>query len=143
MSFFSQQLKFNTKTITYTGAANLGQAGTNTTIFTVTGTILVVALVPVCTVNLDQALATATITLGTAGTTNLFIAATNSVDIDADDLWTAAAPATKSLALPAALKDIVVSGENIVNACATQNTNAGAIRYDIYWLPLSSDAAVA
>src|SRR3989304_5161178 len=88
------------KTITFTGAANLGQAGTNTTVFTVTGQIHVVLLTPYCTTNLDEALATATVSLGTATQAALFIAATNSVDIDANEVWTALAPITRSLAVP-------------------------------------------
>ena len=137
----SPLLRLIRKTITYTGAANLGQAGSNVTIFTVTGQIHVVTLIPYCTVNLGEALATATITLGTATQTELFIAATNSVDIDADDVWTALAPATRSLAIPAALKDIAVN-DNIVNACAVQNTNAGSILYTLIYYPVSAGATV-
>ena len=131
------------KSITFTGAANLGQAATNTTIFTVTGEILVVALVPFCTVNLGESGATATISLGVANApaATLFIAATNSVDIDADDFWVDTAPDPFGIALPAALKDIIIT-DNIVAACAVTNTNAGTIRFDMYWMPLSANAAV-
>ena len=135
----SPLLRIVRKTITYTGATNLGEAGSNVTIFTVTGQIHVVVLVPYCTVNLTESGVTATITLGTASTTNLFIAATNSVDIDANDVWTALAPTTRSLAIPAALKDIAVN-DNIVNACAVTNTNGGAIQYTLVYYPLSAGA---
>ena len=129
------------KTITFTGATNLGEAGTNATVFTVTGQIHVVSLVPYCTTNLGEALATATVSLGTTATVALFIAATNSVDIDANEVWTAAAPTTRSLAIPAALKDIAVNN-NIIVACATQNTNAGVIDFTMTWYPLSAGATV-
>ena len=125
-------------TVTFTGAANLGQAGTNTTIFTVTGQIHVVSLTPYCTTDLTEALATATLSLGTATQAALFIAATNSVDIDANEVWTALAPATRSLALPAALKDIEVN-DNFIAAAAVHNTNGGVIRFDLLYVPLSAD----
>ena len=130
-----------TKTLTFTGAANLGQAATNATLFTVTGEILVLYLTPFCTVNLGEAAPTATVSLGVTGSTALFIAATNSVNIDANTFWVDTAPDANGVAIPAALKDIIVT-DNILVACAAQNTNAGAIRFDLLWLPLSSDAAV-
>lgn len=135
----SALLRIVRKTITYTGATNFGEAASNVTIFTVTGKIHVVSLVPYCTVNLGESGATATITLGTTATTALFIAATNSVDIDADDVWTATGPTTRSLAIPAALKDIAVNND-IVNACATTNTNSGAVQYTLVYYPLSAGA---
>ncbi len=134
-------LRFETKSVTFTGAATLGQAGTNTSWFTVTGQVLVAYIIPYCTVDLTEALATATITLGTTTQTALLIAATNSVDIDANEVWTAAAPATRSLAIPATLKDVAIN-DSIVSACAVQNTTGGAIRVDCYWLPLSAGATL-
>lgn len=126
------------KIITFTGAANLGQAGTNASIFTVTGEVLIIALVPFCTTDLTEALATATVSLGVTGSTALFIAATNSVDIDANEFWVDATPDANGIALPAALKDIVITDDVLV-ACAAQNTNGGVIRFDCYWMPLSDD----
>lgn len=135
----SPLLRMVRTTITFTGAANFGEAGSNVTVFTVTGKIHVVSLVPYCTTNLAEAAPTATVTLGTTATTNLFIAATNSVDIDADDVWTAVAPTTRSLAIPAALRDIAVNN-NIIMAAATQNTTAGVIDFTMVYYPLSAGA---
>ena len=129
-----------TKTVTFTGAANLGQAGTNTTLFTVTGEGLVEKLVPFCTVNLTEAVAGAILSLGVTGNLQLFVANTNSVDIDANEFWTQAAPAAVGgIALPAALKDIVIT-DNVLAAATVQNTNGGAIRWDVWWRPLSANA---
>ena len=131
------------KTVTFTGASTLGLAGTNTTWFTVTGTVLIVYLVPVCTVDLGEAAPTATITLGVTDNTAFFNAATNSVDIDAGDLWFDATPTeVNALAVPAGFKEVAIIDDDIVSACATQNTNAGAIRLDCYWLPLSPGATL-
>ena len=127
------------KTVTFTGAANLGQAGTNTTLFTVTGEVVIEKLVPFCTTNLGEAAVTAVLSLGVTGNLQLFVANTNSVDIDANEFWTATAPApVGGIALPAALKDIVIT-DNILAAATVQNTNAGVIRWDVYWRPLSSN----
>src|SRR3990167_6751859 len=90
-----------TKRVTYTGAANLGATGTNATIFTVTGSILVVHLVPVVAVNLGESAATSSLSLGTTGSVARFIAATLALDLDAGDLWIDATPTeTEAATLP-------------------------------------------
>ena len=129
-------------TLTFTGAANFGQAGTAATVFTVTGEIHIVSLVPFCTTNLTEALATATVALGVTGSTALFIAATNSVDIDANEFWVDTAPDANGIALPAALRDIVIT-DNVIVTCAAQDTNAGVIRFDMIYYPLSADGLAA
>ena len=53
----------------------------------------------------------------------------------------AAALFPRGVALPAALKDIIIT-DDIVVAAATQNTNAGVIRFDCYYMPLSSNGAL-
>lgn len=126
-----------TKTITFTGAANLGAVGA-VPLFTVTGEVWVAGLMPFCTVNLGEAAATATLALGVTGSTALFIAATAALDINADTFWVDTGPDTNGVAVPAALKDIVIT-DNIIGTVATQNVNAGAIRIDVLWFPLSSD----
>lgn len=142
MGFISPgQLNLATKTLTFTGAANLGQAATNATLFTVTGEVLVAAIVPFCTVLLDEAAPTATVSLGVTGSTALFIAATNSVDIDANEFWVDSAPDANGIAVPAALKDIAIT-DNILVANAAQNTTSGSIRFDVYWMPLSAGSSL-
>ncbi len=130
------------KTITFTGGAGVGAVG-NVPIYTVTGEILVVALAPYCTINLGEAAPTATLALGVTGATTFFNAATNATDIDAGDLWIDATPAeVNAFALPAGFKDIWVT-DNIVGTVAAQAVNAGAIRFDLWWMPLSIDGMVA
>ena len=135
-------MKFLSKTITYTGGAGAGVAGGTTTVFTVTGEVLVVALVPYCTVNLGESGATATISLGVTSSAALFIANTNSVDIDAGEFWVDTTPDANGVAVPSALKDIAIT-DNIITTHGTTNTNAGAIRFNLWWLPLSADANVS
>lgn len=133
--------RFATKTITFTGAANLGAVGT-VPLFTVTGEIIVVALVPWCQTDLTEAGATATLALGVTGSTALFIAATTATGIDAGEFWVSTTPTANGIALPAALKDIVIT-DNIIGTVAAQAVNGGVLRLDLLWIPLSSNAAVA
>lgn len=130
--------RFATKTLTFTGASGFGQAGTNATLFTVTGDVLVRLISTFCTTNLGEAAATATVALGVVNNTGLFIAATNSVDIDSGEFWVSTTPTANGIAAPAATKDVLVT-QNIVVGCAAQNTNAGVLRADVWWRPLSSD----
>ena len=129
-----------TKTVTFTGAANLGAVGA-VPIFTVTGEILVVALTPFCTVLLTEAAPTATLALGVTGSTSLFVAATNAVEIDANEFWVDTAPDANGIALPAALKDIVIT-DNIIGTVGAQAIDSGALRFDCLWLPLSAGSSV-
>src|SRR3989337_3833111 len=132
------------KEITFTGAAGLGAVG-NVPLFTVTGEVLVVYLVPYTVLTLTQALATATLALGVTNLTSLFIAATNAVNLLTGEFWTEATgggTANAGIAVPAALKDIAITS-NIVGTVATQAVNGGTLRLEVYYLPLSSDGLVA
>lgn len=132
------------KTLTFTGAANLGAVGA-VPLFTVTGEVLIEYLVPFCTVNLTEAApGGATIALGTAaaGGSALFIAASTVLDIDAGTFWIDATPGDLGAALPAALKDVVVT-DSIRATVAVAAVNGGAIRFDAYWRPLGGGSLVA
>lgn len=137
-------LRFARQTITFDGTSGRGLAGQDVPIFTVTGEILAVALVPFCTVNLTENAVPggAALNLGTGagfgGTPTLFCTATVALNIDANEFWQSATPAANGEALPAALKDIAV-GENIVAQPAISDITAGAIRFDLYYMKLSSD----
>ena len=124
-----------TKTVTFTGAANLGAVGA-VPLFTVTGEVLIERIVPFCTTNLGEAAPTATLALGVTGSTLLLIAATNAVDIDANEFWVDTTPDANGIAVPAALKDIAIT-DNIIGTVAAQAVNAGVLRVDVWWRPLS------
>ena len=126
------------KSLAFTGAANLGAVG-NVPLFTVTGEVLVLAVVPFCTEDLLGA--TATLALGVTGSTALFIAATTATDIDVNEFWIDATPDPNGIAVPAALKEIAIT-DNIVGTVATAAVTDGTIRFDLYWRPLSSNGLV-
>jgi hypothetical protein len=139
-----QFTKVSRKTVTFDGSAGLGAAGTNVLVFTVTGEVVVDELVPFCTTSLTEATPTATITLGVAaaGKGALFIAATNAVDLDANDFWVDTGPDVAGVALPAALKQIVI-GKDIIIFPAVQNVDGGVIEFTIYWHAISTDGNVS
>lgn len=128
--------------ITFTGAANLGAVG-NVPLFTTTGEVIVVYLVPFTVLTLAGA--TATLALGVTNSTALFIAATIATTLATGEFWTEATgggTANAGIALPAALKEIIISS-NIVGTVATADITGGTLRLDAYYLPLSSDGRLS
>lgn len=126
-----------TKTVTFTGASGLGAVGA-VPIFTVTGEVLVEIIVPFTTTLLTEAAPTATIALGVTGNTTLFIAATTATLLIANSFWESAAPKANGAAIPNALKDIAIT-DNIIATVGGQAVDGGVTRFDVLWLPLSSD----
>ena len=133
-----------TKSVTFTGAANFGATGTAAALFTVTGEVLVAALVPFCTtlLTLSGTPTDGSLALGVTNSAALFIAATDALAIDANEFWVDTAPDPYGIALPAALKDIAITDNIIATSAGTDNCNAGVIRFDLWWRPLSSNGLV-
>ena len=130
------------KTITY-AAGGTGANATETDIFTVTGEVVVVLLLPYCTTNLDESAGTPSLALGVNNDTNLFIAATTATDIDLNDFWFDATPAeVGGMAIPAALKDIAITDHISCLVGGTNNISAGVIEFTVYWIPISTDGNV-
>lgn len=132
--------RHNRKTVTFTGAAGLGAAGT-VALFTVTGKVLVNAIVAHCS-TLLQTTGAATVALGVTNATSLFIAATTATDIDADEFWVDTVPDISGVAIPAAMQNVAIS-QNIFLTVATADINAGVVTFDIWWQPISDGAMVA
>jgi hypothetical protein len=133
---FSGVPSFATKTLTFTGATNFGEANSSATLFTVTGEVLVVAISPICTTDLTGA--ASTVSLGVTGDTDLFIALTTATTIDAGMFWQTTTPKANGTVLAAICKDVVITDSILVESL-TQNTTGGVLRVDVYWLPLSTD----
>jgi len=131
------------KSLTFTGAAGLGAVG-NVPLFTVTGEVEILRIMPYTVDTLTQAAAGSTLALGVTNATALFLAATPVVNLATGEFWTeatGAGVANSGIAFPAALKDIAITS-NIVGTVAVNNCNGGTLRFDIWWRPLSSDGKV-
>ena len=128
------------KTVTYTAGGD-GATGA-LTLFSVTGQIKIVSLIPFCTTDLTETAGTVTTLLGVVGDTNLFLDTTEPEDIDVGKFWHATAQATiAGIAIPASLKDIVISAD-IIQTIVTSTISGGVMDFYLQWIPLSSDAAV-
>lgn len=125
--------------VTFTGAANLGAVGA-VPWFTVTGAVLVQYLVGFSILTPVSA-GGGTLALGVTGSTALFIAATTATTITTGATWQTTTANTTGLAVPAALKEIVISA-NVIGTVATGAITAGTIQLECYWRPLSATGLV-
>lgn len=132
LPYLSSRLKRLTKKITFTGAAGLGAQGT-VAVATISGAVLVEALIARCTTNLAGA--SATIEMGTAGNTAALIAQTTATDIDEDEVWASNSPA---LGVGVPITNKVVT-RSIIITVGTANITAGVLWIDIFYRPLSND----
>ena len=140
--FYSQPPYKVRKTITFTGATNLGAVG-GAPLFTVTGEVIVVYLVPFCTTNLTESAGTPTLALGVVGNAAILLGATTATAIDAGKFWLDTSPAeVGAIAIPAALIDIAVTANIQCLVGGSNNISAGVIGFNLYWRPLSSDGLV-
>jgi hypothetical protein len=137
------QLQRSSLSITFTGAASLGATG-DLPIFTTTGEVLIVYLVPFSVLTPVSAGA-GTISLGVTNALTLFTgAATVATTLATGEFWTettGGGVAEAGVALPATMKDIVISA-NILGTIAVGAITGGTLRFDAYWLPLSSNGAL-
>lgn len=141
----SDSMRFNTKTITFDGTSGLGAIGQSLA-FTITGQVLGVYLSVRCLTDLgvDGGTGAASVSLGTANSSVAFVAAVLATDIDAAEFFLSTTPPLYYRAIPNTCKDFVVSDNIIaeITSSGTQKVNAGVLRFDLYWIPLSSDANV-
>ena len=110
-------------------------SGNPTTLFTVTGDVLVIVFAK-CTTLLAGT--SATIEVGVSGDTASIIAQSTATDIDANEIWNGATPAAVALLTP----KLVSGGADIIETIATADITSGVLEYHCLWLPISSGASV-
>jgi hypothetical protein len=136
----NSQPVFVSKTITFTGAANLGAVGP-VPIFTLTGQVLVKRITGYTLTNCAGA--TATISLGVTGSTALFIGATTATGmLTTAAWWVSTTPTATAIALPAGVQNFLIEA-NIIGTVATAAITAGVVRIDVEYIPLSAGASLA
>ena len=126
------------KTVTFTGAAGAGATG-SVLVATITGLVEILKLIPVCTADLIGA--TATISLGVVGAVTQFVGVTTATTIDNGQYWLSTTPGILGLAVPSALKEIIIAA-NIVMDVLVQAVTGGSLRFDITWRPVSAGASL-
>lgn len=125
----------------YNFTADAGAQGA-ITIFTVTGDV-VQSIVGVCNTALTGA--TATVEVGVAGNTAVFIAQATASDLIANEIWHDATPTTtaEAVELFGGAKTIInTASKNIIMTIATADLTAGDIDFYCAWRPLSPDGYV-
>lgn len=122
-----------TKTITYAGLTT-GAVGT-TTLFTVTGTVVMRVFAVASTVDLTGS---GTLEVGIAGNTAAVIAQTAATAIDAGEIWYDTSPPTVGV-LPGQL---ILAGTNVIQTIATNTVTAGTLIYYALWSPVTTDGNV-
>ena len=139
------------KTIAFTGAANLGQAGTAVTVWTITGRVQPIYFPgPFVTEALVSTIDLGTISLGLTNVVAAFVAATTvgAGTFAINDWWNAAADVTPSSGIDVTYtKDVGYSyapiSENIIINCLTQNITDGTLVFDGLWYrPLTAAGAL-
>lgn len=122
------------KSITYI-AGTTGAVGA-TTLFTVTGTVIVNIFAVCSSADLTGG---GTLEVGIVGNTAGLIALTTGTAIDVGEVWVDTTPAT----IEAPLTDkIITAGTDIIQTIATDTITAGTLTYYCLWNPISSDGDV-
>ena len=109
------------------------------TLFTVIGDVIV-WMIPVIVTDVTSA-ALANIRLGVVGNTDAMIVDSQAVDLDARGIWVDQTPDNEIEPLDRIRSYIITDGNNIVLTLDAQ-VDAGAIRFYLYWVPLSNDGNV-
>lgn len=124
-----------TKSITY-AAGTTGATGA-TTLFTVTGDV-VVRVFAKCTSDLTSGGA-ATLEVGISGNTAALIAQTTATGIDSGEIWQDTSPAS---VMALAGQFTLVGGTDIIQTIGTTTVSGGTLTYFCLWAPISSDGNV-
>lgn len=134
-------------TITWTGASGLGLNGTTNTFFTIAGGEVVIdEIAGRVTTDHTVSNALATLALGVVSSASLFIAATTVLNVTgfltATPIWMSATPTAGGLAIPAACKGIVATGNIIGTVGGTGNITGGVLEINVRWHPLTPSATL-
>ena len=128
------------KTIAFDGTSGNGATGT-AALFTVTGTVWIVAFMAECTESLTEGGATATIAVGTAGVTLELLAAVNAVDLDVSELWTDGLISGQIVQVAAVDIDAMCNA-NIIATVGAQSIDDGTLVFDLWYRPVTDNGLV-
>ena len=133
------------KTLTFTGAATLGQSASPITLFTLTGRVKVERATAYCSVD-GVSGGGGTMAIGTADSVARFLAATLATNMDAGKYiasGTTAAASVKDLTSGVSASDNGIEiTTNIIGTVATANITAGTVSLDFWYRPISDDGVL-
>lgn len=139
-----------TKTLAFTGAANLGAVGSPITIWTLTGRVLLVYGTAFCTETVVSTANTGTIALGTASRTLGFVGASTmgASSLATNEWWAEGAMiagAQGDWVSGANQVTLNVAGlsESIIITVATNAITDGTLVFDCFYIPLTAGAGLA
>jgi len=128
------------KVVTFAAGAGTGAVGV-IPLFTVTGAVAF-NLSAICT-TIVATEAGATISVGTPAAVAGIIAVTTGTDIDAGDIWFAAAPATVLDTIANTMLEFAIGdGADIQADVLVDAINSGVIEFRCFWTPLTVGASV-
>ena len=126
---------------TFADSSGNGAVG-DVTLFAITGRVWLLGFTAFCTSGLSEGGATATIQVGTAAVDGGIIAVVNAVDIDTNEFWMDGTPAAELVQMDAAQVDVLLSS-NIVAKVTSQAVSGGTIIFDAWYIPVTSNGALA
>lgn len=133
-------MKVVRKTLTFTGAAGLGQNASPIPLFNITDAVYVERIAG-WGVTTPTSAGGGTLALGVTGSTALFIAASTATAIAQGKTWQTTTPNNTGLAVPATNKEILIAA-NIIGTVATADITAGVIEFVVYYRPASTNGAL-
>lgn len=145
-------LRAPTKTLAFTGAANLGQAATASTIWTITGRVLLIYGTTFCTETLVSTVNLGVLRLGVASSTNGFLTQTTigagTISVNA---WWGDQQVTPGMSTDwvmnanggGAWGGPIVISQNIILSADTQDITDGTLVFDCYYMPLTAGGSLA
>ena len=124
-------------------AATNGLQGAVTTLFTITGAVLVRYLLVYCTTTLTDTAGAPTLSLGHTNLVTHLIAATTASEILGGEFWHANPAVADTIDIATGFQNELYE-ENIVMEVENTpgNIDAGAITFTMYWHPVTSDGNV-
>ncbi len=135
----NNQVNLQHRRATITFANNSGTV----TVFTLTGRVMVLAVAAFVTVDVVETGAVTGLEFGVTADPNLFILSANPSDLDANEWWTDASPQAGGVAMDDLQKDKLIAQDPILTITGGTDLASGTIVFDIWYLPITDDGALA
>lgn len=140
-STYGREKPVHKPAITFDGTAGLGQDGSVTPIFDISGSVIIDLIIAKCLTNLVGA--TSTISLGIASIVDLFVAVDLVTDVLAGAFWLNGSPTLDGMAIPSTVRgEGFVIDEDIILDHLVADTTGGVMEFFVYWRPLGSGLLV-